>query len=62
MIFYRYDLLCFEGIQLMLNIFLGRKPLPKYKLVEPASGQLETIYVKEDVSNRPGTRLRAGNG
>ncbi|KAH1327160.1 hypothetical protein KXX38_005158 [Aspergillus fumigatus] len=44
----RYDLLCFEGIQLMLNIFLGRKPLPNYRLVEPANGQLEKIIVKED--------------
>ena len=47
---YRYDLLCFEGIQLMLNIFLGRKPIPNYRLVEPANGQLETVTVKEDVS------------
>lgn len=39
----------------MLNIFLGRKPLPNYELVEPASGQLETIVVKEDVSDSPGT-------
>ncbi|KKK19045.1 hypothetical protein P175DRAFT_0436566 [Aspergillus ochraceoroseus IBT 24754] len=44
----RYDLLCFEGISLMLNIFLGRKPLPNYKLVTPASGELQTIIVKED--------------
>ncbi|GIK02437.1 phenylalanine--tRNA ligase subunit beta [Aspergillus viridinutans] len=44
----RYDLLCFEGIQLMLNIFLGRKPLPNYRLVEPANGQLEKIIVRED--------------
>lgn len=43
-------MLCFEGIQLMLNIFLGRKPLPNYRLVEPSSGQLEKIVVKEDVS------------
>lgn len=33
----------------MLNIFLGRKPLPNYRLVEPSSGKLETITVKEDV-------------
>jgi phenylalanyl-tRNA synthetase beta chain len=32
----------------MLNIFLGRKPLPNYRLVEPANGQLEKIIVKED--------------
>ncbi|KAL3461532.1 hypothetical protein BJX64DRAFT_260783 [Aspergillus heterothallicus] len=44
----RYDLLCFEGISLMLNIFLGRKPLPNYRLVEPAVGELQKIIVKED--------------
>jgi len=33
----------------MLNIFLGRKPLPNYRLVPPASGELQTIIVKEDV-------------
>ncbi|RAL09997.1 phenylalanine--tRNA ligase subunit beta [Aspergillus homomorphus CBS 101889] len=44
----RYDMLCFEGIALMLNIFLGRQPVPNYKLVEPANGELETIIVKED--------------
>ena len=46
---YRYDLLCIEGIQLALNIFNGRAPIPTYKLVEPANGQLETITVKEEV-------------
>lgn len=44
----------------MLNIFLGRKPLPNYRLVEPASGQLETIVVKENVSNRQDALLRTG--
>ncbi|KAL2223079.1 hypothetical protein M432DRAFT_35075 [Thermoascus aurantiacus ATCC 26904] len=44
----RYDLLCFEGLALMLNIFLGRKPLPNYRLVPPPSGELQTIIVKED--------------
>lgn len=42
-------MLCFEGIALMLNIFLERTPLPKYKLVKPPSGELEKIIVKEDV-------------
>ncbi|PLB46789.1 phenylalanyl-tRNA synthetase [Aspergillus steynii IBT 23096] len=44
----RYDLLCFEGIALMLNIFLGRQPIPNYKLSQPANGELEKIIVKED--------------
>jgi hypothetical protein len=35
----------------MLNIFLGRKPLPNYRLVEPAGGELQKIIVKEDVSD-----------
>ncbi|KAJ5477342.1 Phenylalanine--tRNA ligase beta subunit [Penicillium diatomitis] len=46
----RYDLLCFEGIALMLNIFLKRKALPEYKLVEPSNGQLEEIIVKENTT------------
>ncbi|RAO64336.1 uncharacterized protein BHQ10_000348 [Talaromyces amestolkiae] len=46
----RYDLLCFEGIALMLNVFLGRKPFPNYRLVQPTSGQLEKIIVKEDTT------------
>ena len=31
----RYDMLCFEGIQLMLNIFRGKTPSPEYRLVRP---------------------------
>ncbi|KAI5288983.1 phenylalanine--tRNA ligase subunit beta [Ascosphaera aggregata] len=46
----RYDLLCIEGIQLALNIFNGRSPIPTYKLAEPANGELETIYVKQETS------------
>ncbi|KAI0382742.1 phenylalanyl-tRNA synthetase beta chain [Hypomontagnella monticulosa] len=44
----RYDMLCFEGIALMLNIFLGRKPTPNFRLVQPATGDLHTITVLED--------------
>lgn len=35
----------------MLNIFLGRKPLPRYRLSEPANGQMLEIIVKEDVGD-----------
>ncbi|KAH6890362.1 hypothetical protein B0T10DRAFT_316956 [Thelonectria olida] len=41
----RYDMLCFEGIALNLNIFLGRTPAPNFRLVEPESGKLESITV-----------------
>ncbi|KAH8815732.1 hypothetical protein F5884DRAFT_190761 [Xylogone sp. PMI_703] len=44
----RYDMLCFEGIALMLNIFKGRAPLPNYRFVTPDSGKLETITVHPD--------------
>ncbi|KAH8195463.1 hypothetical protein TruAng_010362 [Truncatella angustata] len=44
----RYDMLCFEGIALMLNIFRGKQSPPNFRLVEPADGNLETILVKED--------------
>ncbi|OJJ47646.1 hypothetical protein ASPZODRAFT_165768 [Penicilliopsis zonata CBS 506.65] len=46
----RYDMLCFEGIALNLNIFLGRKSYPNYKLVEPSNGELQTLIVKEDTT------------
>ncbi|KKZ58484.1 phenylalanyl-tRNA synthetase, beta subunit [[Emmonsia] crescens] len=44
----RYDLLCIEGIALMLNIFRDRTPSPKYRLVTPPNGELEKIVVKEE--------------
>lgn len=44
----RYDLLCFEGIALMLNIFRGTTPPPDYRLTKPA--KLETITVSEDTA------------
>ncbi|EWG46731.1 phenylalanyl-tRNA synthetase, beta subunit [Fusarium verticillioides 7600] len=44
----RYDMLCFEGIVTNLNIFRGRIEPPKYRLVEPASGKLESITVKPE--------------
>jgi phenylalanyl-tRNA synthetase beta chain len=44
----RYDMLCFEGIALMLNIFRGKLPLPNYRLVKPKDRQLETVTVHPD--------------
>ncbi|RYP71679.1 hypothetical protein DL771_004630 [Monosporascus sp. 5C6A] len=46
----RYDMLCFEGISLMLNIFRGKRPTPEFKLVEPVSGELQTITVSESTA------------
>lgn len=44
----RYDMLCFEGIALMLNIFRKKTPMPNYRLVAPPSGKMETITVHPD--------------
>ncbi|PQE33050.1 hypothetical protein CJF32_00011177 [Rutstroemia sp. NJR-2017a WRK4] len=44
----RYDMLCFEGIALMLNIFREKTPFPNYRLVEPESGMREKLTVHQD--------------
>jgi phenylalanyl-tRNA synthetase beta chain len=50
----RYDMLCFEGIALMLNIFREKTPLPNYRLITPKSGKLQTITVHpETMKVRP---------
>ncbi|MCJ1469648.1 phenylalanine--tRNA ligase subunit beta, partial [Pseudocyphellaria aurata] len=46
----RYDMLCFEGISLMLNIFCGKTTSPKYRLAVPPNGELQTITVHEETS------------
>ncbi|KAI0127914.1 phenylalanyl-tRNA synthetase [Xylariales sp. AK1849] len=46
----RYDMLCFEGIALMLNIFRGKQSTPNFRPVEPAGGKLETITVSQDTT------------
>ena len=48
---FRYDMLCFEGISLMLNIFNQKQQSPKYQLKAPATGKLESITATEDVSH-----------
>jgi phenylalanyl-tRNA synthetase beta chain len=45
-------MLCFEGIALMLNIFLGRASIPNYRVVAPPNGQVHQIIVHEDVIAR----------
>lgn len=43
-------MLCFEGIQLMLNIFRGKKLSPNYQAVPPANGKLEVLTAHQEVS------------
>ncbi|ROW14338.1 hypothetical protein VPNG_03920 [Cytospora leucostoma] len=42
----RYDMLCFEGIQLMLNIFRSKTPVPNWRIVEPKDGKVQTLTIK----------------
>src|ERR1700754_987454 len=46
----RYDMLCFEGISLMLNIFNRKVKAPQYKLTPPPSGKLETLTVSPETT------------
>ncbi|KAK5125350.1 hypothetical protein LTR85_000459 [Meristemomyces frigidus] len=46
----RYDMLCFEGIAMNLNVFLGRQSMPNYTLKPPSNGQLLTVTVSEDTA------------
>ncbi|KAF3810728.1 Phenylalanine--tRNA ligase beta subunit [Colletotrichum gloeosporioides] len=46
----RYDMLCFEGIALMLNIFRGKVAPPNYKVVEPKEPETQVITVAQDTS------------
>lgn len=44
----RYDMLCFEGIAMNLNVFLGRQEMPKYQLKAPKNGELLEVTVKPE--------------
>ncbi|RKF73182.1 Phenylalanine--tRNA ligase beta subunit [Golovinomyces cichoracearum] len=44
----RYDMLCFEGISLMLNVFLGKVPYPNYRLVPPKDDKTASITVSSE--------------
>lgn len=46
----RYDMLCHEGISLMLNIFRGKASVPNYRVVAPANGEAHQITVHQEVS------------
>ena len=46
----RYDMLCFEGISLMLNIFRGKAKSPNYRTVPPADRESEALTCHKEVS------------
>ncbi len=46
----RYDMLCFEGIAMNLNVFLGRQSMPNFRPAKPPRGELQTTYVSKDTA------------
>lgn len=44
----RYDMLCFEGIAMNLNVFLGRATLPNFRLKTPS--HVQTVTVSKDTA------------
>lgn len=44
----RYDMLCFEGIAMNLNVFRGKYAMPKFRLAEIAEDKMQTITVSKD--------------
>ncbi|KAK0636148.1 phenylalanyl-tRNA synthetase beta chain [Bombardia bombarda] len=50
----RYDMLCFEGIAMHLNVFRGKHPTPNYKLADIPESKMQSITVtKETADVRP---------
>ncbi|EFW99363.1 phenylalanyl-tRNA beta subunit [Grosmannia clavigera kw1407] len=50
----RYDMLCFEGIAMNLNVFRGKIPMPQFQLLDIPVEKLQTITVsKETARVRP---------
>ncbi|RDA93364.1 hypothetical protein CP533_0311 [Ophiocordyceps camponoti-saundersi (nom. inval.)] len=46
----RYDMLCFEGLVLNLNVFRGQTPPPKFSVVSPKDEKQQTITVTPDTA------------
>lgn len=46
----RYDMLCFEGIALHLNIFRGKQATPKYRLLDIPESKMQSITVTEETA------------
>ncbi|RPA85230.1 phenylalanyl-tRNA synthetase [Ascobolus immersus RN42] len=47
----RYDCLCEEGLQLNLNVFLGRQSMPNFRVVSPPNGECEVMKVDKSVES-----------
>ena len=48
----RYDMLCVEGISLMLNIFRGRATSPEYRTLTPSNGKAEVLTAHKEVCSQ----------
>ncbi|KAK4142508.1 uncharacterized protein C8A04DRAFT_29958 [Dichotomopilus funicola] len=46
----RYDMLCFEGIALHLNIFRGKQPTPNWRLADIPEDKLQTLTISDSTA------------
>lgn len=46
----RYDMLCFEGIAMNLNVFLGRQTMPNFRLAAPKNGEMITTTISPETA------------
>ena len=46
----QYDMLCFEGIAMQLNVFRGREPMPRFQRLDVAEDEMQTITVTPDTA------------
>ena len=54
-------MLCFEGISLMLKIFLGKAKAPNYRTVPPPDGEVQVINVHQQVGDERSCTETDGN-
>lgn len=47
----RYDLLCMEGLVQALKVFLQFEPAPQFQRIEPTSGIMQKLIVKESTQS-----------
>jgi len=46
----RYDMLCFEGIAMNLDVFLGRQQVPNWRLKAPTNGEIQQVTVRPETA------------
>ena len=51
LLYFRYDLLCMEGLVHSMKVFLEQNKAPTFVLKQPASGERQRLIVKENTKS-----------